>query len=308
MNKKPVIEIKDLRVEYKRGLHLKPLTAIEGLTLNVSPGEVVGFIGPNGAGKSTTIKALMGFIFPNKGRVRVLGLPAGSREAKRRIGYLPEVALYYPFMKALEVLSIYGGLMGFKGEELKKRIDAVLHLVGLKGRENELLKKFSKGMLQRIGIAQALLGSPEVLILDEVTSGLDPVGRRDLRNILLDNKNKGNTVFFSSHELSEVSLICDRVIIIDEGRILEEKKIEELMSELQTYEATVKSPSSPALEKDYTIEKASGNVYKIKLKEDQNPIDLLQDLTNKKYEILEFGSAALTLEDYFVKVVGRKIS
>ncbi len=303
-----VIELEQLRVEYKRGLRLQPLTAINNLSLHVRRGEVVGFIGPNGAGKSTTIKALMGFIFPSHGTARVLNKPAGSREAKGSIGYLPEVALYYPFMKARELLSIYGGLLGYRGSELRRRVSEVIELVGLKNRDNELLKKFSKGMLQRVGIAQALIGEPEVLILDEVTSGLDPVGRRDLRKILLDFKNAAGTVFFSSHELSEVALICDRVILIDEGEVIEEKMVAELMSELQRFEVKVRSPSPVTLEGDYAIEKTGEEMYTIKLTQKQKPIDALKELLNKDYEILEFGSGALSLEEYFVKKVGRKIS
>ncbi|MCD6385992.1 ABC transporter ATP-binding protein [Candidatus Sumerlaeota bacterium] len=308
MSTEPVIEIKDLRVEYKRGLGLKPLVAVDGLNLRVERGEVVGFIGPNGAGKSTTIKALLGFIFPKRGSVKVLGLPAGHTSAKRRIGYLPEVAVYYPFMKAKELLTIYGGLAGLRGEELERRVDEVLTMVGLKGRENELLKKYSKGMLQRLGIAQAFLGDPEVLILDEVTSGLDPVGRRDLRQILLNYKKQGKTVFFSSHELSEVSLMCDRVIIIDQGRVVEEKKISDLMLELQSFEVVVRSPTPVVLDGTYKIEKSGDNLYRISLTQKQKPLDVLTELIHKNYEVIEFGSPALSLEEYFVKVVGKKIS
>lgn len=308
MSPEPVIEIKDLRVEYKRGLGLKPLVAVDGLNLRVERGEVVGFIGPNGAGKSTTIKAMLGFIFPDKGSVKVLGVPAGDRSAKRRIGYLPEVAVYYPFMKAKELLTIYGGLAGLKGKELKQKVDEVLQIVGLKGRENELLKKYSKGMLQRVGIAQAFLGDPEVLILDEVTSGLDPVGRRDLRQILLNFKKEGKTVFFSSHELSEVSLICDRVIIIDQGKVVEEKKISDLMVELQSYEIIVRSSTPVVLDGNYNIEKSGDNLYRITLTQKQRPLDVLSELIHKNYEVIEFGSMALSLEEYFVKVVGKKIS
>lgn len=308
MNREHIIEIQNLEVRYKRGFRLKPLVAVEDLNLCVREGEVVGFIGPNGAGKSTTIKALMGFIFPSAGQAQVLGLPAGSKAAKRRIGYLPEVALYYPFMKAHELLLIYGGLLGYKGEDLLNRVDDVLILVGLKGRERELLKKYSKGMQQRIGIAQALLGEPDVLILDEVTSGLDPVGRRDLRQILIDYKKKGKTVFFSSHELSEVSLICDRVIIIDEGKVIEEKKIADLVLDLQRFEIKVHATQGINLSCQCLIEPLGENIYRITISEQHKPLDILKELINKDYEVIEFGSGSLSLEDYFVKIIGKKIA
>jgi ABC-2 type transport system ATP-binding protein len=281
---------------------------VDGLNLVVKQGEVVGFIGPNGAGKTTTIKALLGFIFPIRGTARVFGLPAGSREAKRRIGYLPEVALYYPFMKTRELLNIYGGVIGYRGKTLRNKVDEVIELVGLKGRDRELLKKYSKGMLQRVGIAQALLGNPDVLILDEVTSGLDPVGRRDLRCILQQCQEQGKTVFFSSHELSEVALICDRVILINDGKVIEKKKIADLMADLHEFDITIRSTSEITLDGKYRVEKIKDDMYKVSPEGGQTTLDVMKELIRRDYEIMEFGSAALSLEDYFVKKVGRKIS
>jgi len=227
------LEIENLRVVFRGPRRQREIVAVNGLTLSVNEGEVVGFIGPNGAGKTTTIKVLMGFIFPTSGSVKVLGEKAGSMIAKRRTGYLPEVALYYPFMSAEEILGLYGRLQGIGRKELKDLIPDLIAQVGLERFRGVRLRNFSKGMLQRVGLAQAIMGDPDLLILDEVTSGLDPVGRRDLRDILKDFKDRGKTIFFSSHELSEVSKMCDRIILIDEGKVIQEKSMEEILKKEQ---------------------------------------------------------------------------
>ena len=223
------LEIEHLRVVFRGPRKQREIVAVNDLTLHVNEGEVVGFIGPNGAGKTTTIKTLMGFIFPTKGTARVMGYEAGSKVARARTGYLPEVAQYYPFMTAEEILRLYGRLQDMRKKDMTELIPKLISQVGLEGFEGLRLRNFSRGMLQRVGLAQAIMGDPDLLILDEVTSGLDPVGRRDLRNILKDFKSKGKTVFFSSHELSEVAKLCDRVILIDDGRMLQEKSMQEII-------------------------------------------------------------------------------
>lgn len=223
---KTMIEVEGLTVSYGSGK--KRVPAVNGISFNVTAGECVGFIGANGAGKSTTIKVLMGFIYAESGKAEVCGLPAGAPESRRSIGYLPEVALYYPFMKAGELLELYGALGGMPRAELRARIPEVLRLVGLDGRQRELLKTFSKGMQQRLGIAQALITKPDLLVMDELTSGLDPLGRYDLHQIVRELKQEGRTIFFSSHELTEVEALCDRVILIDHGRIIREVTQSEL--------------------------------------------------------------------------------
>ena len=227
-NDSPVIDVQDLVVDYGTGR--KTHRAVHGISFTVQPGECVGFIGANGAGKSTTMKALLGFVFPSSGNVRVFGQPAGTVESRRRLGYLPEVALYYPFMKARELLELYGGLQGLTRHELAARIPSLLEEVGLSGLGESLLKNFSKGMQQRLGIAQAIIANPELLIFDELSSGLDPLGRHDLREVLLRLKASGTTIFFSSHELSEVEALCDRVIMINQGRVVTEANVADLMN------------------------------------------------------------------------------
>jgi ABC-2 type transport system ATP-binding protein len=208
----PVIAVQDLHVSYGRGRKRKE--AVKGVSFDILPGECVGFIGHNGAGKSTTLKVMMGFRYPDSGSVTVFGKPAGSTASRERIGYLPEVSLYYPFLKARELLELYGGLSGLSREQLDERIPILLEKVGLKNRGEDLLKQYFKGMQQRLGIAQSLIADPELLIYDELSSGLDPLGRHDLRRLLLELKEKGRTLFFSSHELNEVESLCDRVIMI----------------------------------------------------------------------------------------------
>lgn len=224
-----VIDVQNLVVEYGKGA--RKVRAVDGLSFAVQVGECVGFIGANGAGKSTTMKVLMGFMFPAGGEARVFGAPCGVAESRQRIGYLPEVALYYPFMKARELLELYGGLQGVSGRDLRERIPALLARVGLDGRGETLLRNFSKGMQQRLGIAQALIADPDLFIFDELSSGLDPIGRHDLRNVLLDLKRQGRTIFFSSHELTEVETLCDRAIIIHKGRMLKSAPLAELVRE-----------------------------------------------------------------------------
>jgi len=225
---KSLIRVENMTVSYGRGARRRE--AVKAISFDVREGECVGFIGANGAGKSTTIKTLMGFTYADSGMAEVCGRPAGAPEGRRAVGYLPETALYYPFMKAGELLTLYGTLGGMSRRQLRARIPDVLAMTGLAGRADELLRSFSKGMQQRLGIAQALIAEPELLVLDEVSSGLDPLGRYDLRNLLQQLKDRGRTIFFSSHELSEVESLCDRVLLIHEGRLLREITREELAS------------------------------------------------------------------------------
>jgi len=227
-----VIGVHEISVSYgKRG---KKCKAVDNISFTVDKGECVGFIGLNGAGKSTTIKTLMGFLFATSGEAHVFGQPAGDPASRSRIGYLPEVALYYPFMKARELLELYGGLSGLSKHILKERIPNVLEAVGLSGKGEILLKQFSKGMQQRLGIAQSIIAEPDLFIFDELTSGLDPIGRHTLRSLLTDLKAAGKTIFFSSHELTEVEALCDRVLIIHKGRIVRDANLAELTAESGT--------------------------------------------------------------------------
>jgi ABC-2 type transport system ATP-binding protein len=210
----PIVEVQNLRKVYKR------LVAVDDISFVMYRGEAFGFLGPNGAGKSTVVKILTGLVAPTQGKIRLLEQPLGNIEVRKRIGYLPEFPTFHRWLKAKDFLEFHGRLYGLKGNALEKRSKEVMGMVGLSGREHQKLGTFSKGMLQRIGLAQAVLNQPELLILDELVSGLDPVGQRDMRELLQYLKSEGTSIFFNSHQLADVEAMCDRVAIINQGRIL----------------------------------------------------------------------------------------
>ena len=220
-----VIEIQNLVVGYDKK------NILDGLSLTVRRGEIFGFLGLNGAGKSTTIKAILGLIHPVSGQVLLHGLPPSDVRSRIRVGFLPEEATYYRFLTPLEILNFMGELFGIPKSILKKRIPDLLELVGLTEVRNKLLGTFSKGMAQKLGLAQALVNEPETLILDEPTSGLDPLARMDLRKILKDLKKRGRTIFFSSHELSEAELLCDSIAIIHSGRLIKSGSLQDVLGD-----------------------------------------------------------------------------
>jgi ABC-2 type transport system ATP-binding protein len=219
----PAIWVEDLRKVYGEKV------AVEGLTLEVGRGEVFGFLGPNGAGKTTTIKMMNGLVRPTAGRMSILGRPLGDPEARRRIGFLPEQFRFHEWLRAEEFLDFHGSLYGLPRSERKRRIPEALKLVGLDGRARSRLKTFSKGMLQRIGIAQAVIADPLLVFLDEPTSALDPLGRRDVRDIIRTLQGRGVTVFLNSHLLGEVESVCDRVAIVKQGRVAALGPVSELL-------------------------------------------------------------------------------
>lgn len=292
------ILVEDLRVRYRAKNH-KLVEAVQGLSFRVAPGEVVGFLGPNGAGKSSTIKALMGFVAPTAGRCEVFGLPAGSLEAKRRVGYLPEVAMYYPHLTPVETLILYGELQGLGGKALRQGTHELLELVGITGSERKLNKDLSKGMLQRVGIAQSLLGNPELLVLDEVTSGLDPVGRKELRLLLKERQRKGSTLFFSSHELAEVDMLCDRILLINRGMLVEERLMAPLKDELRNYSVHF---SGPAAIHDLTqdIESTGHGTVRARFGDKARLMEALDRIHASGAKLLDVVSQEGSLEEYFI--------
>jgi ABC-2 type transport system ATP-binding protein len=198
----------------------RPYVALDDLTLQVAPGEVFGFLGPNGAGKTTTLKLLMQLIFPTSGHAEILGRPVGDVAVRRRIGYLPENPSFYDNISAEELLTYFATLFGYRGAERKTRVSRMLDDVGLGAERRFQLRKYSKGMLQRVGLAQALLNDPEVVFLDEPMSGLDPMGRREVRDIIMRLRDRGATVFFSSHILADAETLCSRVAIVAHGKLV----------------------------------------------------------------------------------------
>ena len=202
--------------------------AVDGLSLSLAPGEVVGFLGTNGAGKTTTIKMITGLLRPDAGEVSVFGGDPSDPAVRARIGYMPEVATYYPYLNARELLAFYGGICGLDAKAVRERTDSLLESVGLADAAKRPLRTYSKGMLQRAGIAQALLNDPDLLILDEPFTGLDPLARIHFRKLLMKLRDQGKSIFFSSHELGETELLCDRVAIMKKGRCVYQGPVKDL--------------------------------------------------------------------------------
>ena len=207
------------------------IEAVHGIDLTVPVGQITAIIGPNGAGKTTTIKMLMGLIYPTSGQARIFGHPVGDPAAKAKLGFLPESPYFYDYLTSREFLSFYGHLFGLWGAALNKRVDELLDLVGMTHARDLQLRKFSKGMLQRVGIAQALINDPELVVLDEPMSGLDPIGRKEVRDLIFRLKESGKTVLFSSHILHDAELLCDRVAILRRGTVVRTGRVTELAGE-----------------------------------------------------------------------------
>jgi ABC-2 type transport system ATP-binding protein len=224
-----ILKAEKLRVEYRsREIRQGTKVALAGLDLEVRAGEVFGFLGPNGAGKTTTMNVLLGFVQPTGGTASLFGIDVRQPIARQRIGYLPELTYYYKFLTAEELLRFYAKIFGLTRAETDKRIDNLLKLVELEPARKRPIKSYSKGMQQRVGLAQALINNPDLLVLDEPTSGLDPIGRMKVREIIQRLKNEGKTVFFSSHELGEVETVCDRVAIIHQGELKVVGRVDEI--------------------------------------------------------------------------------
>ncbi len=297
------IAVEDLHVQYRQK-NGKIVDAVQGLSFAVQPGEVVGFLGPNGAGKSSTLKAMMGFLEPRQGKCDIFGLPSGSVEAKRRIGYLPEVALYYPFLTPLETLHFYGELQGMSGRTLRDETRSMLAQVGLEESSGKLNRNLSKGLLQRLGIAQALLGSPELLILDEVTSGLDPLGRRELRALLNERKSRGCTLFFSSHELAEVEMLCDRILVIHNGKFVEERNLGALREQIGRYALTFISRDFPKNTAQPPTDLGNGQ-FLARFANKKHLLEAISSVHGSGGQVLDVIAEEGSIEDYFIDTIER---
>jgi len=231
---KAILRTEQLQVEYRtRELKQRTKVALKGLNLNVAAGEIFGFLGPNGAGKTTTMNVLLGYVNPTGGAAYLFDVNVREPIARQRIGYLPELTYYYKFLTAEELLRFYARIFEIPRTETEKRIDQLLKLVELDHARRRPIRTYSKGMQQRVGLAQALINNPDLLLLDEPTSGLDPLGRMKVREIIQRLKNEGKTVFFSSHELGEVETVCDRVAILHQGELKVEGRVNDLINQYQ---------------------------------------------------------------------------
>lgn len=301
----PAIEILGLTKDYPVGFWRKRMRrSLDSLSLQVEEGEVFGFLGPNGAGKTTTLKLLMGLIFPTSGTARVRGRSIDDVTMHREIGYLPEQPYFYDYLSARELLHYYARFHGFAAAERRLRVDQSLERVGLTQAGNVHLRKYSKGMLQRVGIAQAILHEPQVIFLDEPMSGLDPVGRREVRDIILELRRQGRTVFFSTHILSDAEMLCDRVAVLHEGKLQGVGAPGDIVSiELQgmeiLFEAREGHPLPAGLSQRAT---QTGGCYRIEVSEAElyNALAQLKDCNAR---ILSVSPVRPTLEDYFFRLV-----
>ena len=295
------ISVENLFVQYKTKKG-EIFDAVKDLSFHLQEGEIVGFLGPNGAGKSSTLKVLMGFVTSRSGSASIFGKAAGTPDSRKQIGYLPEVAMYYPFLTPLETLTMYGELQGLRGPWLKKEIYELLELLGIAGSAKKLNRSMSKGMLQRVGIAQSLLGRPKLLILDEVTSGLDPVGRKELRNLLKDRQKEGATLFFSSHELAEVDMLCDRIILINKGEFVEEKIVASLKSELQTFALVYSNMTSMRGLTDHVVVRDI-DMFEANFDTKEHLLMAIGRVSAGGGKVLDVVAKEGSLENYFVETV-----
>ncbi len=304
------IETDNLTKDYAVGFWRKrPYRALDHLTLTVEAGEIFGFLGPNGAGKTTTLKLLMQLIFPTSGRASILGLPVGSIALKRRIGYLPEHPYFYDYLTAEELLAYFASLFGYPPAEGGKRVARLLDQVGIGTERRLALRKYSKGMLQRVGLAQALLNDPEVVFLDEPMSGLDPLGRRDVRALILDLRKRGATVFFSSHILADAEALCDRVAVLARGRLAAQGRIADLVAfEVKGWEVILSDFDQVLVDRlggriSKVAQIADGR-YALEIPGTAAPHAVLSELAASGARLVSVNPIRETLEDFFVKSIG----
>jgi ABC-2 type transport system ATP-binding protein len=309
-----IIEIENLTKDYEVGFwKKKKVRALDNLTLNVEGGQIFGFLGGNGAGKTTTIKILMSLIFASEGRAKILGEDISNVKMRQRIGYCPENPYFYDYLKASELMMYFGELFGLDKAKSKQKCEELLTKVGLEEKDwNKQLRKFSKGMLQRVGLAQSLINEPEIVFLDEPMSGLDPIGRREIRELIANLRDNGTTVFMSTHILSDIEALCDNVAILRGGKLAATGKLDDLLSESgeqQSFEITVKGISAESLQSELTTvagasisAKANGASIQVL---DETDVDKILKITHEKGgKLVSVQPVKQSLEELFVKETG----
>jgi ABC-2 type transport system ATP-binding protein len=305
----PALATYDLTKEYAVGFWRKqPHRVLDRLTLDVAQGEVFGFLGPNGAGKTTTLKLLMQLVFPSSGGAEILGRPIGDVSVKQRIGYLPESPYFYDYLTAEELLVYFATLFGLSRVEGRARAARLLDEIGIGGERRWPLRKFSKGMLQRVGIAQALINDPELIILDEPMSGLDPLGRREVRALILRLRDQGRTIFFSSHVLSDAEALCSSVAILASGRLVASGSVTEMTAQSQRgWELVVSHVPPGAIDRlGRRVARAvalGSDRYALELPLYPPPEGVIGDLTRTGAVLVSLNPIRETLEDVFVRRV-----
>ncbi len=301
---KTVLTIENVHKLFKVGFIPKKKEILKGVSFSVAEGEIFGYLGPNGAGKTTTLKCILGLIFPDRGKIEIFGQPHLEPKAKERLGFLPENPYFYDYLTAREFLDFYAQLFRVKKDEREKRIASLLNLVGMETARDLQLRKFSRGMLQRIGLAQALINEPSLVLLDEPLGGLDPLGRKEIRDIIIRLKAEGKTVFLCSHILQDIEMICDRVAIIIGGKILSQGSLTDLISEKILFTEIILSGLDP---KDLVgfgeSLSAHGGRTLIKVFHEEKIQEILDLVKNRNAKIHSLIPRTQTLEDLFVEMV-----
>jgi ABC-2 type transport system ATP-binding protein len=305
------VEIKNLSKDYETGFWKKKrVRALDDLTLNVRPGQIFGFLGGNGAGKTTTIKTLMRLIFPTEGSAKILGHDIADVQMHRRIGYCPENPYFYDYLTARELMDYFGELFGYEKTHRKSKTEELLNAVGLDEKDwKKQLRKYSKGMLQRVGLAQSLINDPEIVFLDEPMSGLDPVGRREIRELIASLRGKGTTVFMSTHILSDIEALCDEVAILRNGKLAASGNLDDLLTasgETRALEISIQNVASDAIREQIefisgaTVASApSGAIIRVL---DETDIDAVLEITRKAGgHLASVQPVKQSLEELFVK-------
>lgn len=302
-----VIEVNKLTKVYQVGLSKQKVTALNDLSLNVERGSIFGLLGPNGAGKTTLIKILLGITFPTLGNARMLNSDVSNYMIKKKIGFLPENHKFPNYLTAEQTLRYFAQLSGYENSNLNKRIDELLELVRMSKWKKTKVKKYSKGMMQRLGLAQAMINEPELIFLDEPTDGVDPIGRKEIRDILISLKEKGTTIFLNSHLLSEVELVSDRVAILNEGRLLKEGTVKELTTSEEVYEIETAAdiPNIFSIPEFSTIKitQAADNKLVVNVKDNDELNFVIDYLRKNEINIKSVNMQKNTLEELFVSLI-----
>lgn len=301
------VEVSNLTKIYESSYKKRRITALTNFNLNVEEGTVFGLLGPNGAGKTTLVKVLLGIVHPTLGSAKILGQNINNYEIRKRVGYLPENHKFPPYLNGEDVLRYVGKLSGCTNDEINSRIDGLLKLVKMEKWKKTKVKKYSKGMMQRLGLAQALINNPDLIFLDEPTDGVDPIGRKEIRDILLNLKNEGKTIFINSHLLSEVELISDRVAILNNGLLIKEGTVEDLTTNKETYSIKLTDDIEKLWFednfKDFHLGNLTTNSFEVKVSDEKELNLLIDELRKAGKTIKEIVPVKTSLEDMFISLI-----